>query len=239
LLTHCNKRLFSHYSLMKSFLRIVFVLSVLISCIACDPDPEEETIIPKPRAYPRIDFPSHTYKTYDSICPYKFETPVYSVVRPDEGGNTEPCWINIFYPRFGAVIHVSYKVIDGNLEKYLIDSDDLAKKHTVKANGLEENPIFRDSAKVFGLLYDIKGNAATSLQFYVTDSTKNFLRGSLYFNVPPNIDSLEPVINFLREDVIHMIETFNWKKSDLKLKVEGEVKKTAQELNSPKNKKQE
>lgn len=189
----------------------IFVVVLVFICFSCDPDPEEQAIIPKPRLYPRIDFPQHDYKTFDSLCPYTFETPVYSVVMRDEGEHTEPCWINIFYPRFGAVMHISYKVIDNNLEKYLEDCDNFAKKHTVKANGLDENPIVRDSARVFGLLYDIKGNAASNLQFYVTDSLTHFLRGSLYFNVSPNMDSLEPVVKFLREDVIHLVQTFSWK----------------------------
>lgn len=189
----------------------VLFLMLLYAFSSCDPDPEEQLIIPKARMYPRIDFPRHQYTSYDSICPYTFETPVYSVVVPDAGEHTEPCWINIIYPRFGAVMHVSYKVIDNNLEKYLEDCDNFAKKHTVKANGLDENPIVRDSARVFGLLYDIKGNAASNLQFYVTDSVKHFLRGSLYFNVSPNMDSLEPVVKFLREDAIHLIKTFSWK----------------------------
>lgn len=207
--------------------RLLSMLLASAALFSCDPDPEDETIVPKPKAYHRLSFPKHEYKVYDSICPYSFETPVYSVVLGDEQSNTEPCWINIFYPRFGAIVHVSYKVVNGNLEKYLADSDEFAKKHVVKANGMEENPVIRDTARVYGLLYDIKGNAASNLQFYLTDSTKHFLRGSFYFNVPPNIDSLEPVVKFLREDIIHLIKTFRWKETPLNLKVEGHVKQPA------------
>ena len=194
----------------------LFLLTAFSLIYSCDPDPEEQLIIPKPRLYPRIDFPEHHYKLFDSLCPYAFETPTYSVVMPDTGSYKESCWINVICPRFGAVMHVSYKVIDNNLEKYLEDCDNFAKKHTVKANGLDENPVVRDSARVFGLLYDIKGNAASNLQFYVTDSVTHFLRGSLYFNVPPNMDSLEPVVKFLREDAIHLIKTFTWKNNSQK-----------------------
>jgi gliding motility-associated lipoprotein GldD len=88
----------------------------------------------------------------------------------------------------------------------------------VKANGMDENVIVKDSAKVYGLMYDIGGNAATNLQFYVTDSVQHFMRGSLYFNVRPNIDSIQPVIDFLKVDLIHMLETFRWKESRIELK---------------------
>lgn len=203
----------------------IFLLCLGIISISCDPDPEDEAIVPKPKAYHRISYPKHEYKAYDSICPYAFETPVYSIVLPDFEANTEPCWVNVYYPKFGAVLHVSYKVVDGNLETYLRDSDEFAKKHVVKANGMDENPIIRDSARVYGLMYDIKGNAASNLQFYVTDSANHFVRGSLYFAVPPNIDSLEPSVKFIREDIIHLIQTFRWKETRLKLKVRGEIKK--------------
>jgi gliding motility-associated lipoprotein GldD len=113
---------------------------------------------------------------------------------------------------------VSYKVINNNLDEYLKDSDMFAKKHTIKANGLNENLVINDSAKVYGIIYDIKGNTATNLQFFLTDSTKNFLRGSLYFDIAPNTDSVEPVTKFLREDVMHMIKTFRWKTSSTELK---------------------
>ncbi len=206
----------------------LLIVAVLLLCssvfFSCDPDPEEQAIIPKPRAYPLITFPEHKYKVHDSLCPYAFETPVYSVVLADKGGNSEPCWINIVYPQFKAALHVSYKVVDNNLDQYLQDSREFAMKHVVKANGLEENPVIRDSAKVYGLMYDIKGNAASNLQFYLTDSTKHFLRGSLYFNVAPNIDSLEPVINFLKEDIIHLIQTFEWQESSLQLEVKGKLR---------------
>ena len=204
---------------------LVIIGLVLFMITGCDPDPEEEMIVPKPVGYFRIDLPKKNYKKYDSICPYSFETPWYSLVKPDSRENSEPCWINIFYPKFKATVHVSYKVINNNLEEYLKDSDMFAKKHTIKANGLNENLVFNDSAKVYGIIYDIKGNTATNLQFFLTDSIKNFLRGSLYFDVAPNTDSVEPVTNFLREDVLHLIKTFRWKNQSIEIKPSIKIKK--------------
>jgi gliding motility-associated lipoprotein GldD len=177
---------------------------------------EEDIITPKPRGYMRINFPKHKYKLYDSLCPFNFETPKYSWVLNNKDPNAQPCWLDVYYPRFGAILHLTYIPVSGNLEKYLEDSHQFANVHTVKASGLNENLILRDSAKVYGLWYDIGGNSASNLQFHLTDSTRHFIRGSLYFSVKPNIDSLQPVIDFLREDVIHMMKTFNWKDSEIK-----------------------
>jgi gliding motility-associated lipoprotein GldD len=211
-----------------SVYRLLLSLIILMVVSSCDPDPEEEIIIPKPIGYLRIDLPEKKYKIYDSLCPYSFETPIYSLVRPDARANSEPCWINIFYPQFKATVHVSYKVIDNNLDDYLKDSDMFAKKHTIKANGLNEDLILNDSAKVYGIVYDIKGNTATNLQFFLTDSTKNFLRGSLYFDVAPNVDSIEPVTKFLREDVMHLIKTFKWKATEINIKPSGKIKNSGE-----------
>ena len=179
---------------------------------ACGSDNDIPT--PKPLAYFRIDLPEKKYDVFRDDCPFEFEYPSnYAVVLPDSQPNAEPCWKNIVYPRFRAELNLSYKRIDtaGSLEKYLDDSWELATKHQIKASGMPETLIKRDSARVYGLLFTIEGNAASSLQFYVTDSTRHFLRGALYFYAHPNYDSLSPVIDFLKKDVDRMIETLKWK----------------------------
>lgn len=171
---------------------------------------------PKPFAYFRIDFPEKKYEVIRDSCPFEFEYPsAYAIVLPDSDANAEPCWKNIYYPKFRAELNLSYKQIENGaaLEKYLDDSWSLATKHQVKASGMPETPIRRDSAKVYGLLFEIEGNAASNLQFYVTDSTRHFVRGALYFLAHPNYDSLAPVISFLKKDVERMITTLKWKEN--------------------------
>ena len=176
---------------------------------ACD---DEDTVYsPKPRGYSRIDFPKKEYRLYDSICPYQFEIPTYARVGT-ENKCTEPCCLNLEFPKFKATLYLGYREVKNNIATYLDDSHYFANKHQIKATGLDEIAILRDSARVYGLLFDISGNTASSLQFYVTDSTSHFLRGSLYFNTIPNIDSLQIVVDFLKKDILHMINTTSWKK---------------------------
>lgn len=149
---------------------------------------------------------------FDSICPYTFEMPTYARIAQDKHKGAEPCWLNLEFPQFKATVHLSYKdVVDTNLNRLLEDSRDFAIRHQIKATGLEESVVIRDSSKVYGLVYDIAGNTASSVQFYLTDSTKHFLRGSLYFNTVTNIDSLKIVIDFIRQDILHMVQTCKWK----------------------------
>lgn len=188
---------------------VVLILSAFIF-VSCGDD-DDEVFTPKPKGYFRVDFPEKKYQLYDSTCPYSFEIPSYSFVNRDRHKGADPCWINVNFPKFNAQLHLSYKEIHNNLDTFLIDSRDLAIKHQVKATGLDETVIVRDSARVYGLVYDISGNTASNVQFYLTDSTKHFMRGALYFNAVPNIDSLKIVVDFLRQDVIHLIKTFKWK----------------------------
>jgi gliding motility-associated lipoprotein GldD len=179
--------------------------------VSCGSD-SDDIVVPKPNTYFRIDLPEKKYTVFRDECPFEFEYPSnYAIVLRDSDNNAEPCWKNIVYPRFSAELNLSYKHIDGNLNKFLDDSWTLATRHQVKASGMPETPIRRDSARVYGLMFEIEGNAASSLQFYVTDSTHHFLRGALYFFARPNYDSLAPVIDFIKKDVERMITTLKWK----------------------------
>jgi len=187
------------------YLCLAFLL-ILLTGISC-----RESYTPKPRGFLRIEFPDKEYTRFDSTCPFTFEYPVYSEVLPDNDYYSEPCWLNIDFPSFKGMIHMSYKEVRGNLYQYMEDSRSLAYKHTIKADAIKETVYSDPGARVHGILYDIKGDAASSLQFYLTDSNSHFLRGSLYFNVEPDKDSLAPVISYFREDIIHLIESFEWK----------------------------
>jgi len=177
-----------------------------------------ETPIPRPKGYFRIDLPEREYRSYDNVSekhpelPLFFEYPAYGSVtyRGDKGN--EPGWMNIEFPSFKAKIYLTYKKINNNFAALMEQTYKMnVKNHVSKADAIKEQVIANPENKVYGILYDLKGNTATAVQFYVTDSTNNFLRGSLYFSAVPDADSLAPVIDFFREDIVHMIETLKWK----------------------------
>lgn len=176
-----------------------------MSLVSCD-----RSYTPKPAGYVKIETPEKAYRLYDDQPFYSFEIPEYASIvashRPEEAG-----WINLVVPQLNGTVHLSYKPIQGNLGKYITDCRTLAYKHTVKADGIEETPFINREEKQYGMVYDLSGNVASSVQFFLTDSTTHFLRGSLYFNSPPNHDSLKPVIDFLREDIMHLIRSTRWK----------------------------
>ena len=192
------------------FIKLLFIFSYVLVLTSCGDD-EDEIFIPKPKGYFRIDFPKKEYRVYDSLCPYSFEIPTYAFINNDKHLGADPCWLNINFPKYNAQIHLSYKVVTNNIDSLFSQSRDFVVKHQVKSTGIDETVIIRDSAKVYGLVYDISGNSASNVQFYVTDSTHHFMRGALYFNSVPNIDSLKIVVDYLRLDILQMIKTFKWK----------------------------
>lgn len=187
----------------KLFILIIFTFITVTSC--------KESYYPKPHGYLRIDYPEKEYRLFDSVYPFTFEIPVYSHVDPDSSFGAEKYWSDWNFPIFNATVYISYKDIRNNLNEYEEDTRDLAYKHTIKADAIEpviwENP----DEKVYGILYDIRGNVASQIQFYLTDSVRHFVRGSFYFNCVPNKDSLAPSLKYLRKDIDKMIETFKWK----------------------------
>lgn len=186
--------------LRSSGLFVMFI--VLISC--------SEEYTPKPKAYPRINLPESAYQSYSTDCPFRFEHQLKSVISYPNP-KMEPCWININYPTLNCRIHLSYRKIEGNLNSLLEDSRGLVYKHTVKASAINQKDIVDKSRKIFAVVYEIEGDAASSVQFFATDSLHHFLRGALYFNASSNADSLAPAITFMREEVYHIVESLNWK----------------------------
>ncbi|MBN1197740.1 MAG: gliding motility lipoprotein GldD [Bacteroidales bacterium] len=167
---------------------------------------------PKPRGYFRIDLPDHAYQTFDTTFPYRFDYPIYAFISADTSTLAEPYWINIHYPAFQAQLHISFKQVHHNLDDYLRDAHKLVDKHIPKANAITQQAFVNQESTVYGLTFSIKGTeAASPYQFYLTDSLSRFVRGALYFQLVPNNDSLAPVIDFLKEDVDHMIASFRWK----------------------------
>lgn len=177
-----------------------------------------ETAVPRPKGYFRIDLPEKKYVSSQNSAdklnlPLEFEYPSYGILSPDKENTRGPGFFNIEFPAFRAIIYLTYKDVRGDLASLIEQTYTMnVKNHVIKADAIDEQVIDNRENDVYGILYDLKGNAASAVQFFVTDSTKHYLRGSLYFMSEPNADSLAPVIEFFREDIRHLIETLKWGK---------------------------
>jgi len=185
----------------------LFVTFFMVFLQACNND-----YIPKPRGYFRIDLPKKNYILFDTTYPFSFEYPRYAVIMPDRHEKAEPYWINIVFPDFRGVLHLSYKpVLNDNLYEYMEDAHIMVNKHIPKASSIQDELIYQPEIQHYGLKYRIYGTGAASpYQFILTDIVDHFLRGALYFNFKPNNDSMAPVIQFLEDDIDHLIQTLRW-----------------------------
>lgn len=203
----------SQWSIAKPLHFLLFTIpcSLFLVFVSCN-----SPYIPKPAGYFKIDLPKKNYLVFkNENYPYTFEYPSYARVVKDstffDSSTENPWWINVEFPQFSARIYLSYKVVGKKykLDHLLNDAFDLTNKHTVKASFIDDS-LMNVSANVHGMYFKVEGNVATSNQFFLTDSTKNFIRGALYFDATPNEDSLRPVNQFLVDDMKHLISTFKW-----------------------------
>ncbi len=198
---------------MKKIFGLIAIIAVLTSCGG------NSDYTPKPRGYFRIYYPKKEYRTFDTIYPFTFVYPKYAYVEKDLHPQASEKILNMKYllnmqfPQFNGTLHLSYETITSKkvFNELTEDARTFAFKHTVKATSIDQGIIRNPARKIYGIYYTIEGNAASSLQFYITDSTKNYLRGALYFNTVPRLDSIQPVLNFVRKDVDTLIKSFKWK----------------------------
>lgn len=183
---------------MKIKQLLTLFLVVLSSC--------SQDYSPKPLGYFRIGLDYSVYSMTENECAYSFLANNQSQLI--EG--TLDCWYDIYYPNHNATVYLTYKKLNNNLASVIEESHKLAYDHSVKSDGIVEKVYENKEGRVFGVLYHIHGNSASNLQFFVTDSSEHFLRGSLYFNSIPNSDSLQPVKDYIKEDLQVLMESLNW-----------------------------
>lgn len=197
---------------MTSRFLIFLFITLLLSCGS-----DSLVLSPKPRAFPRIDFPARKLAPFtESYCPFRFDYADYNkLIKDTLFFNSAPeneCWFDLNCPSLNSYLHCSYYPIDekNSLDKLITDAFVLSNKHNIKANYIDEFPISKEGS-VYGYVFDIEGDVASPFQFYLTDSTDHFLRGSLYIKAKARPDSLAPVYEFLKEDIMGMINSFEWK----------------------------
>jgi gliding motility-associated lipoprotein GldD len=195
---------------MYKKLSVFFVASVLaLSFSSCDRD-----YLPKPLGYNRLVLPEATYQSLPDTLPYTFEYSKHAKLLRDTTRLSERFWIEIYYPVLKSNIHITYKRLNNNdklLKEFLNDAYTLVAKHQIKAYAFDEIIVKTNYGKT-DVVAELDGEVPSQMQFTITDSTQNFLRGALYFNTKVQNDSLKPAIEYMKKDIMHLINTFDWKK---------------------------
>ena len=194
----------------NTYITLFFVCALCATLMSCKPKALPE---PKPKGYFRIDLPEHQYRTMDTSLPFRYEQSVFAkttIARQKD--NT--LWMTVTYPDQKASLRFTCFEVNkaDSLRKLMISEDKMVKFHYQKADDVQYSVIHDPESKLWGQTYEIYGKeVATPFQFWLTDSAHRFVRATLYFDDTPNNDSLQPVIQYLKEDALHLINTFEWK----------------------------
>ncbi|MEM0542560.1 gliding motility lipoprotein GldD [Flavobacterium sp. j3] len=182
--------------------KIIGLFTLAVFIISCKND-----VLPKPASQLRLDYPEARYATFNNNCPFEFEINDDVIIKEDKN-----CGFTIQYPKMKATIYLTYKTVNNDIASLLRDAQNLTYKlHTQKADAIMEQPFINGERKVYGMFYDVTGNAATNSLFYATDSIKHFVTGSIYFYAKPNFDSILPAESYVKNDMQRLLETIKWK----------------------------
>lgn len=187
--------------MFKKSLLFVTLILITLTMLSC-----KKEVLPKPASHLRLDYTEASYRRFESPCHYSFEMNSDAIIKDEK-----ECGFTIHYPKMKATIYLSYKPVNGNINKLLRDAQKLTYEHVIKADDIVEQPFLNTKQKVFGMFYQVDGNAATNSQFYATDSTKHFVTGSIYFYAKPNFDSIMPAASYVKNDMQRLLETLKWK----------------------------
>ncbi|MBL7471970.1 gliding motility lipoprotein GldD [Robertkochia sediminum] len=186
---------------MIKCLSVCFAMTIAVGMVSCS-DP----VVPKPKAMLRLEYPEAQYETAELPCSFAFDKNTSARLVGEKD-----CSFVLDYDKFNASIYVTYKPVKGDLDKLLRDAQKLTYEHVVKADNITEQPFVNAEDGVYGMFYELEGNAASQSQFYLTDSVRHFITGSLYFKVKPNYDSVMPAAHYLGNDIRKVMESFYWK----------------------------
>ena len=188
---------------MRILTKRIFVAAIGLSIlvISCEEQP-----VPKPKAQLRLEYPGAQYAVLESDCPFHFEKS-----NDCEVVINEKCWVNLEYHELKASVNMTYRPVDGNLPELLREAEKLTFNHTIKADGISSRPFVSKKNEVYGSVFEVTGNAASPLQFHLTDSVNHFITGAVYFDVQPNYDSIRPAVRHIEKDIIRLIETMEWR----------------------------
>lgn len=193
---------------MRLPVTLAVLLLISVSC-------QEAAYVPKPKGYNRIELPDHQYQAIEGTFPYEFEYSKHAIVKPDSSWMAEPYWIHLVYQDLGADVQLTYKSLEQDqkkLRELLQDSYKLTSKHQIKASAIDESVLTTPNGHT-AVVAELSGEVPSQFQFYTTDSINHFLRGALYFPTATKNDSLQPVIDFIKIDIIHLLNTLDWRES--------------------------
>lgn len=193
--------------MVNHFVKILFVVGLLTAFVRCNTG-----YLPKPLGYNRLVLPEPAYQSLPDTLPYTFEYSTHAQLLADTSWIRDRFWIEIYYPELKANVHITYKRIENSeklLKEFFNDTYTLTAKHQIKAYSIDEINV-KNAQGHTAVMMELDGEVPSQMQFAITDSTQHFVRGALYFFTKVHNDSLQPAIEYMKKDIMHMVNTFDW-----------------------------
>ena len=185
--------------MFKNLIRVFIGLSLF----SCAKEP-----VPKPKGDLRLEYPTPKYLSFSAPCDYSFDYSDFAKIKDAK----QPCWYNLSYPGMKANVFITYFPIKNDFQLHVKEAEKMVYEHTIKASAIDTKSFSYPEKNVYGNFYELKGQTASNIQFYITDSTRHFVTGNLYFNSRPRPDSLAPAVDYIKKDLLHLIDSFEWKR---------------------------
>lgn len=179
------------------------LFSTALLLLACQPEPK-----PKPKGELRLEYPEPVYQGFENSCAYTFEWSDFARIEAAK----KPCWFNLRYPKMKANVYLTYFPVQNDFDLHVKEVEKMVYGHTIRASAIETKSFAYPEKRVFGNFYELKGESASNIQLFITDSTRHFVTANLYFNTRPKPDSLAPAVEYIKKDLLHMVDTFRWKR---------------------------
>jgi len=198
-----------YFKIMKNtlILFIVALTAVFFSCSSSD-------YIPKPKGFNHISLPPHEYSNFEDLrFPYQFDISKHAKIYDDTVGLMGEGWKIVEYNNLIADIYFTYEPIKSQKDGFdlINDSYKIAYKHDVKAYAIDRRLIETKNGYPV-VIFEIKGEVPSPYQFFMHNKdTTQYFRGAVYFPTSTKNDSLAPVIDYVVEDMNHLLESFQWK----------------------------
>ena len=183
--------------------RLIVIL--ICFCFAC-----QQTNVPKPKAFLRLDYPKVKYQPLKAAMPFSFKKNKIATIETITKNN-QLLGLNLNYNTLNATLYLTYNNLDNNLQTYLSEAKSITQKHAQMAREVSERAFENETTKTFGKLYELSGPVASQLQFYISDNKKHFLSGALYFKTRPNYDSILPAVDYVKNDIVKLMESIHWR----------------------------
>jgi gliding motility-associated lipoprotein GldD len=190
---------------------ILIIILFGLTIASCGGNDKYKITVPPVKKYESPQLPEHKYKEYISSCGYHFKSPQLFTIKDvkDSKGNLT-CHKDIDLGALNGIMHFSFIQMNEKLATYVNYANDKVDEHKIKASAIKDQQIINPKSNVYGTFFELKGDVATPFQFYLTDSSKYFVSGVVYFNCTPNYDSLKPSIDYLKKDLLEMVNSFEW-----------------------------